>query len=152
MVAIDDKKNTDFFLSLYQCEIFQLQRQLSNVLLIRGWSVTIFSAILGFTIYHEDRYISLAGIIPLFLMFFIEAMYDKYRIVYATKIRDIENEIFRKKISVINKKLVRNYPIINKGKNMPHTEKDALYYAMLLNTRLITYGLLIVTLFLVAIL
>jgi len=136
--------DANFFISLYQCDIFQLQKQLSNLLLVRGWAITLFSAILGFAIAEKNSLLSLMGIFPIFFLYLLESVYDKYRLLYSTRIRDIEKKIFNKKLKTFAKNLADNYPIVDRdNKNLPYNEREAFMKALLLPSRVILYFILL---------
>lgn len=79
---------TEIVLNLYATDSSKLSSQLQDILIIRGWAISIYSILIGGSIFLNQRLYSLFDFLIIIVFYLLEVTYDSYRIVlfHKTKI------------------------------------------------------------------
>lgn len=145
ILGLSDSDELSIIQTIYHQNSDQLQSQLRHVLVIRGWAITLFTATLGALALSKEPVVGLIGVLPLAMFWFMEAVYDSYRLRFALRNREIEQHLLRAIVAMIETKrelpsvVSRLFPMAHIGDDIPISDGESLRRAITAKSRCIVY-------------
>jgi uncharacterized membrane protein len=78
-------------LSLYSADSAKLSAQLQDILIIRGWAISLFTLLIGSSIFLNEKLYSSLNFVVILVFYLLEVTYDAYRIVLFQKTKVYES-------------------------------------------------------------
>lgn len=129
-------EETETVLSLYSADSAKLSAQLQDILIIRGWAISIFTLLIGSSIFLNEKLYSSLNFVVILVFYLLEVTYDAYRIVLVQRINVYESWLVEKvKLPSDIKAILKT----NMVKTEPYTMKVARIKAILHPVRLFVY-------------
>ena len=89
-------EETETVLSLYSADSAKLSAQLQDILIIRGWAISIFTLLIGSSIFLNEKLYSSLNFVVILVFYLLEVTYDAYRIVLVQRINVYESWLVEK--------------------------------------------------------
>ncbi len=131
-----DGNRLDRLLSAYSTDSQRLSDQLGFILGIRGWAITLFSGVLGSTVFVQRPNVALLEFLVIGAFYWIEASYDAYRFLLFRRVATLERELVRSGVFPPDFTSGFEDAEINK---LPRTYSEALFKARTYSSRLVMY-------------